>query len=663
MRKRTTLAFAVASAAIVVAAGAASVAAQSTTAHPAGSPSRAATAAAAAADLAGTTVTLPTGDKVTVRTDGAGHDIVIPADLKAGPYLTERLNGDDYVVPLRAVRQQGAAFDLARFDVSALLRGETTAPPPVHPDFPMRTVAFTVLDERGGPVDVASVLVLNVDDSRRYEGSVTAVNGVARLSVPDGHYSAMVEYDYHGADGRPSGLRMGFADFTVAGAATAVTLDVLRTATDQVSVDAPPKPADALEKALSWFRGSDEKTGFAATVTVEPDFSFSLGTSPTPAFGVQHLGVHELWASPDGTADPYTYDMVFPSDGAIGADQHYRFAAGNMATVDNRYHSDQAGRDAYGDTSPLLSWQGVGSGLLTPVPQPGHRVDYVTAHPEVAYWGFLGVAAGDGEDWEGGLHRYRPGQHVTVDWMRGPVAPGFPADTGIGDYPCWACRTGDTLALFVNPLGDSEADHKDPKAWFDRLAPATAHFQLYQGDTKLADLTGHDGGTFAVGPDPAAYRVVYDQTRPGVGHSSSSHAEWTFHSQHSGATTVPDRFGCDTDGGRADCSAVSLLTLNYALPQGLDETVPAGRQCMELTVGHTAGAPAVPVRAATAAYSLDGGATWSPATVTDQGHGRYRVTWNLPASAAGSKVSFAVTAADAAGDTVRQTVTDAVTVS
>src|SRR5690242_17687295 len=285
MRTRRTVALAVAGAAVMVAAGAPSAAARPAPPHPPGA--RIATPADLAGTGAGRTVTLPTGDRVTVRGDGAGHEVVTAADPGARPYLAERLNGEDYVIPLKAVRQQGAPFDPAGFDVSALLRGETGAPPVAHPNFPMRTVSFSVMDEHGGPVDSALVYVVNVDDSRKYEGLVEAVNGVARVSVPDGNYAAMVEYDYYDTDGRPSGIRMGFADFAVAGTATAVTLDVLRTATDEVSVDAPPKPADPLEKELYWQRGSDDTTALGTGISADPDFSFTLGSSPAPAHGVQ----------------------------------------------------------------------------------------------------------------------------------------------------------------------------------------------------------------------------------------------------------------------------------------------------------------------------------------------------------------------------------------
>lgn len=79
---------------------------------------------------------------------------------------------------------------------------------------------------------------------------------------------------------------------------------------------------------------------------------------------------------------------------------------------------------------------------------------------------------------------------------------------------------------------------------------------------------------------------------------------------------------------------------------------------MTLTVGHTSGAPAVPVRDATVSVSYDQGAHWTPARVVPSGHGTFLALWTNAKGTSGQKLSVKVTASDAAGATVTQSVTD-----
>lgn len=605
------------------------------------------------------TVTLPTGDRLLVGTDPAGRLLVTPAEPGAGPYLTERVAGEDYVIPLDALRRRGASLDPADFDVTALLGG-ATAPAGVHPDYPMRTLTLNVVDDAGQPVEAASLTVVNVDDSTRYSGFVTVQGGQARISVPDGHYTAMVDANVFDDSGLAA-TELAFTDVTVAGAPATASLD-LRTVTDTVTVGDPPRPADLLGQDVTWYRGSDEAHGaIVGVVGLPAGTAIRLGDSPA-SVGVQHFYVHDRFESGGEVADPYAYDVEFPTDGALDGPLRYQIAEADLAAVDTSYHSDVP-RVGAAAMFGMLDWEFFQARTTYPVSQPLRRVEYLTGDPDIAYGGFL-LTSNDaaGENWRGGYQRYRAGQRAAADWLAGPIVPGLPADTGTGDYQCPACREDDTLSIDLSPVTDSEPDHYGDLAPSGDGVTSSSRFQLYEGDTRLADLTDTAGADVAVGPDPAGYRLVYDQTRrsTATAQSTTSHTEWTFRSGHSGATTVPDRWFCGTAGGNADCSAVSLLTLGYDLPAGLDGTVPAGPGTLTLTVGHTSGTPDVPVVSATVAVSDDGGATWTPVPVTPLGANRFAAGWD---ATAGQHVSLAVTATDDDGDTVTQTVTDAVTVA
>jgi hypothetical protein len=627
-----------------------------------GGPAQAAPRAVpATAPVGAHTVTLPSGDKLTVRADGAGHLLASP--VRPGtPIVTHTLGGDLYAFPLSAMRQPG--FDPARYDVSALLRGEQTAPPTVRPHFPMRTVTLNVIDDQGKPADFGFVAVVNVDDSRKYIGFVQAVNGIAKISVPDGNYSAMVDSSVFDANDNLTAVRFAFADFTVSGGPTSASVDA-RTATHPISVGAPKPGAELLGQDLTWYRGSSDTTGLSDGYIGFPgDVTFYVGDSPA-SVGVQHFYVHDRFESPAGAAKPYVYDVEFPTDGALTGDQHHEVDPADLTILDTRYHGDVA-ENGLTLLFGVLPWETFVGRVFYPVAIPQRRTEYATATHGLVYSGTL-ITTQDaaGEYVTGGNHVYRAGRRTTIDWMQGPIVPGLPADTGIGYYLCQACREDDTLSVFLAPLTDTEPDHAGYLAPPGDGVVSTARFQLFQGDTKLADLNDYTGGDFTVGPDPADYRIVYDQTRitPTSKLSTGTHSEWTFRSQHSGASTVPDRWYCGTTYTQTDCSAVSMLTLGYQLPQSLAGTVRTGPETLTLNVGHSPGSPAVPVKRATVAVSYDRGAHWTPVPVIAAGHGRFVALWTNGHATAGKTVSLRVTAADTAGNTVSQTVTDAAAIT
>jgi hypothetical protein len=95
---------------------------------PGAPPGAAAKPAAAAQGARGTvTVTLLTGDRVTLRSAGALSGAVRPAKGREGmAFLTHRIGGHLYVVPLDAQRMVAAGrLDQRLFDVSS---GTTTRP-------------------------------------------------------------------------------------------------------------------------------------------------------------------------------------------------------------------------------------------------------------------------------------------------------------------------------------------------------------------------------------------------------------------------------------------------------------------------------------------------------------------------------------------------------
>lgn len=684
------------------------------------------------------TVTLPTGDQVSVSEDGRFETVGGAAGRgTAGSFISRQVNGDRFVTPVTALPFLGRGLDPNLFDVSALLRDRTNGRIPVKitfaagasqsppagvtlttaaagktwngfltsasarafgaaldraaragskpaslfpgvqsvtyagqgpaaaakPQFAMRTLILNVLDDQGQPVNAADLAVVNTDDARAYTGYPIAVDGQARISVPDGHYTAAAQMFRFNPDGTTV-ARLVFKDFTVAGSAKSVTLDA-RTATSRISVDTP-RPARLLGEAIGWYRGSADGYGTNFTQLLDPSTT-SYVAGNNAATGVQHYYVQAHLESASTASRPYAYDLQFVSNGPIKSDQHYRAAPGSLATVHSAYYSDTP--NLVGNTARFshLPWEPTSFRFYYPLVQPTQRLEYVTAQPDLQYEQAVYASATDARV-EGVMigadHYYRPGQSATEDWWRGPIAPGFPTDDGIGVYPCRACRTENSLQLLPADATDSTSDHT---GFLDSTATgvvSTQHFRLYRAGTLIADVTGQAGGTFLVPAQGAAYRAVLDQVRTTdwTKLSSRSHTEWTFRSVRSDHTTVPTRWNCGT-GSNTNCSALSLLTAGIRLNEALDGHVQPGPASLQLTVGHTSGAKATPLVHAAVWVSYDHGATWHQTRLRPTGHSTYRAKWTIPHTAGAAAVSLKVTARDAAGATITQTVTDAALVA
>lgn len=103
------------------------------------------------------------------------------------------------------------------------------------------------------------------------------------------------------------------------------------------------------------------------------------------------------------------------------------------------------------------------------------------------------------------------------------------------------------------------------------------------------------------------------------------------------------------------------MTLQYAVPGlGLHESAPPGQQVLDVSAGHLQLAPAAAIKGATLQVSLNGGKTWRPVALTGNGPGAFRASFTAKSAGA---VALRVTASDAAGGTIRETILSAYKVS
>lgn len=144
--------------------------------------------------------------------------------------------------------------------------------------------------------------------------------------------------------------------------------------------------------------------------------------------------------------------------------------------------------------------------------------------------------------------------------------------------------------------------------------------------------------------------------------STATRTEWTWKSQHVDGVTLPQALYCarGADGPDRSCAVEPLLTLGYAVG-GLrpDGSTASGPQSLDLTTGHLQSAAASAITGATVQYSTDG-TTWQDAAVTARGNGVYHADFAATTDTfRGTDVSLRVTASDATGATIAETITAA----
>jgi len=153
------------------------------------------------------------------------------------------------------------------------------------------------------------------------------------------------------------------------------------------------------------------------------------------------------------------------------------------------------------------------------------------------------------------------------------------------------------------------------------------------------------------------------RTGPSYLLSTSSQTVWTWRSRPQPAATVPPSWYCASvlAGGQYKtlrrCAVQPMMTLDYQV-QGLalNGTAPPGPQLIGLHAGHIQLAAAARVTRAAAQVSCNDGRTWQWAAVSSRGGGDFRIAFS---ASGGCQVTLRVSAADAAGGSIAETITRA----
>lgn len=491
---------------------------------------------------------------------------------------------------------------------------------------------------RNGPgkFEDATAAVVNSVTGAAYFGNQIPIDatGAGKIRLPKGRY------DVHGID-----FANGYQDRTVvsqanvhlAGAAT-TTLDASGSNPVTAMVDAPDAARRFAEVGVA--SGAND-TGLVLT-------QFSMGAArffavPTGAPVTDHrygfLFGATLSAAP---MTSYVYNLAFWERGKIPADTTYRVADSALATVDTRYHAQGATTDwtfrgnfpRYPDFGPG-SFQFLGYEQAT----PGRRTEFYTANPDITWTGLYLTSTQDSSDVE--THRsiraYRPG-HQAAAWNRAPLGPAF----GSPVHRWGVVRDGTDLRADVTLFSGSDLNQ------YIQPADGVTGTTTLSRDGKVIGTSSRPGsGVFALPDSPGTYtlRSVAQRSVPWSVIGTKADVSWTFREPGAAAPVKPLRLfviraaGDVDDNGRAPAGRVFPLTLTA-------QTQP--------------GAPAVLLTELKVEASFDDGATWSRAE-TYFGGDKGAALVHHPAGK--GFVSLRITARDAAGSSVAQTITKAYQIS
>ena len=522
---------------------------------------------------------------------------------------------------------------------------------------------------RGQPDSGDIVFLTSADNVHRFFGVQETFNvfykGSARFSVPAGHYWAVATFET--ATRRSDALRMVvLPQFTVAGRHPAVHVSE-RAATSKVTFRTP-RPAVNLAETFEVNRGPNGSDGYAqsweagTTVWVSP-------TTRKPTVGPLHAYTSAILGSPAKAATSYAYNLDYPGPAGVIPQQQFMARPASLAAVTERYYRDVPTRNggwvAFGGTVAQLQFEGAPD---IPVRMPSVQTQYFQAGRNLLWtlWTMTNVHQFTGVDID--IYRwFSGGQAQTQNWNAFPLHPA--AFTTLGGpsaaFPVQisAPRIGNVLLLGLTPWSDNQFGHTGPGFGDNGPALVTGTYQVDQNGRRIASgsaVTGIPGIRLSPAPSVLKFTLTADRHSSFNPLSSGSSTTWTWHSDRDTRARVPRAWACGLELAGStyrivrQCAVQHLMTLSYQV-QGMSMTgqTRPGPQAVEVTAGHIQLGGTAKITGAAARVSFNDGGSWFPATVTAQGGGRFKVAYSAPA---GADVTLRVSATDAAGGSISETI-------
>jgi hypothetical protein len=544
-----------------------------------------------------------------------------------------------------------------------------------RPDLPMRVLKVKATNISGHPDTGDAVFVVNQDNSALFGDPYESLNdfyhGSTKFSVPAGNYLAL------GMFFDPSGATrlVVLPHFSVPETASSTTVPMAESAATSQVRFATPEPAKVTDVQATLLSQSAAGPG--------SEFGFDNGniplyispTSAAPPVGQLYLGINALLRSPSTAASPYQYNLVYEDTSGVIPAQHYTVQASSLAILHDRFFQAGKAKGAYFRIG-FYPWQGGYFTGIYPQALPYQRTVYVSGDPAAVwaaqYWQ-------DNQNLSGGqsaaLEQYAAGQTLSTDWNAGPLHMGTDmnlvgAANAFVTVPS-ASRSGNTLVLDVTPFSDNEPGHLGSgfqPGIFGATGTVTGTYEIDQNGKKIAGgnaVKAAQGGEalftqVKLSAKSSVIKFAVSASRTGrvYGMSTSSRTVWTWPSAKQAGAVLPAGWICPA---AKACAVQPMMTLQYAVPGlGLGEAAAPGRQVLDITAGHLQLAPAAAIKDAALQVSQDGGKTWRPVALTPSGPGSFRASFSDKSA---GPVSLRVTASDAAGGAIRETLLSAYKVS
>ena len=544
--------------------------------------------------------------------------------------------------------------------VSIALAG-APAVAPIRPQFPMHTLTVTGTNEFRNPDNADAVFVLNADNPFVFGDPFEDINifyhGVAKFSVPPGHYWAITDFVTFLKNSVTQRVVVA-PQFTV-DRNTELRLSA-RAASSEITVRTPRPSGDM---SATWTVARTSPNGLSAIFSASsfgPLYISPTTTKPT-AGTIQSYTFAQLNSAARFKGTPYAYSLDFRGPLGVIPRQHFAATPASLATVHDRYYNGSPGFgfwDTLGGYLPQLEGFIFFGGNAPEVRMPGLQTQYMTGSNSILW--LTDFFADNGASQGDSPFVLLPGQQLTENWNQYPLHPQPDAQLishGLlaqfaSQLPS-AFRSGNELWLAPNPFSDNQLGHYAESDF-------GAGYTVTQNGRQIA------GGGFGPGdvlrvkikpmPSVISFTLTAQQPDPLFVLSPGTTTTWVMHTAPAPHAVVPLTWFCLRGNYffTQNCKVQPMLTLNYEVSGlGLDGVVPPGPEQVDVTVGHIALAAAAAIVHASARVSYDNGRFWEPVTLTRAGAGRYRVSFTAPA---GVDVTLRFSATDADGNSITETI-------
>ncbi|MEU7022147.1 S8 family peptidase [Streptomyces sp. NPDC046203] len=346
-----------------------------------------------------------------------------------------------------------------------------------------------------------------------------------------------------------------------------------------------------------------------------------------------------------GTAvSPYSYELVKYGNGGIPADQRYRVRAGELATVDHRFHASTAATEGGYSRLMRTPMQSVAYFSLKRRTMPSTLTEYVTAGVRTAESVRVGpVWTAEGTSLTTEEGKLAAGQRLGRDWNKAVVRTAL---TSAMEQS--AVRVGTVGVVRNVGLLDSGSDQWIAGGNYVTDKESTTVYR----DGQLLGTAAAAAVAFPMSPERAEYRLVTDVQRDAAGWTTSPkvHTDWRFHSaQGQGQGQSP--------------TLLPVLSVDYRLGTDLANSAGTGsRTTIGLGLRQPKGLTDGPkVTGVKLWASYDDGASWREVRLDGKPSGSPNgsLSGTIVNPATAGFVSLRVSATDADGNSVDQTVTRA----